>query len=66
MGEPKLLLLDEPTAGVDPEERENLQKMIADNSSGKIVVLSTHILSDIETIAKEEIRMADGRVLDNE
>ncbi len=63
LGSPELLLLDEPTAGVDPDERENLQRIVKENSEGKIVILSTHILSDIETIAKKEIRLEGGRVV---
>lgn len=63
VGSPKLLLLDEPTAGVDPQERENLQQLISESSKNRIVLLSTHILSDIENIAKEEIRLEEGKIL---
>lgn len=63
LGKPSILLLDEPTAGVDPDERENLQQIVQKNSEGKIVILSTHILSDIETIAKKEIRLKNGCVI---
>lgn len=59
-GSPKLLVLDEPTAGVDPQERETLQELIAANSKERIVLLSTHILSDIERIAKETITLEAG------
>lgn len=59
-GNPMLLVLDEPTAGVDPQERETLQELIVANSKGRIVLLSTHILSDIEGIAKKTITMEAG------
>lgn len=59
-GNPMLLVLDEPTAGVDPQERETLQELIAANSKDRIVLLSTHILSDIEGIAKKTITMEAG------
>lgn len=65
LGNPAILLLDEPTAGVDPEERKNLQQMVSEASDGKIVIMSTHIMSDIEEIAKQEIRLEKGRVGSN-
>lgn len=62
LGNPRLLLLDEPTAGVDPDERVNLQELIRTNSEGRIVLLSTHILSDLEDLAKEEIHLDHGHL----
>ena len=62
LGNPRLLLLDEPTAGVDPDERVNLQELIRSNAEGRIVLLSTHILSDLEGLAKEEIHLDHGHL----
>lgn len=61
IGNPCILLLDEPTAGVDPDERENLQRIVSENNAGKIVILSTHILSDIENIAKKRDKAGVGQ-----
>lgn len=62
-GNPILLVLDEPTAGVDPQERETLQELIRNNSKERIVLLSTHILTDIEGLAKETIKLEEGKLV---
>ncbi len=59
LGNPHILILDEPTAGVDPDER---QQIIVKNCEGKIVIMSTHIISDITNIAKDEIHLDKGRI----
>lgn len=63
LNDPKLLILDEPTAGLDPKERVRFRNLI--NSLGKdsIVLLSTHIVSDIEHIADQVLMMQDGRLI---
>lgn len=48
LNHPKLLILDEPTAGLDPKERVRFRNLISDYAAGRIVILSTHIVSDIE------------------
>ena len=48
-----LIILDEPTAGLDPKQRVIIRNMISELSRDKIIIISTHIVSDIETIAKE-------------
>lgn len=57
LNNPKILVLDEPTAGLDPKERVRLRNILSDFASDKIVLLSTHIVSDIEAIADEVFLM---------
>lgn len=63
LNDPEILIMDEPTAGLDPQERARFRNLISEISKEKIVILSTHIISDIESIAKETIIMKDGKLL---
>lgn len=63
LGDPDILILDEPTAGLDPKERIRLRDFIQELSQNKIVLLATHIVSDIEFIAKEIILMKEGQII---
>lgn len=60
---PRLLVLDEPTAGLDPKERVRFRDLIAEEGKSSIVLLSTHIVSDVEHIADSILMMKAGRLI---
>ncbi len=62
LNDPEILILDEPTAGLDPHERIKFRNLVSIFSRNRTVLLSTHIVSDIDSIAKQTIMIKDGRV----
>ena len=61
LNDPEILILDEPTAGLDPKERMNIRNYIYSIAEGKTIILATHVISDIEQIAKETIFLRKGK-----
>ncbi len=65
LGEPKIIILDEPTAGLDPKERISLRNLIAETAFDKIVIIATHVVPDVEYISKEVLLLKDGQIIDS-
>ena len=66
LNDPRLLIVDEPTAGLDPKERVRFRNLIAGLGQDTIVLLSTHIVSDVEKIADHMLMMSEGKIILNE
>ena len=65
LGNPEMIILDEPTAGLDPKERVRIRERIEALSGDKIILVSTHVVSDIKSIAKEIILIKSGNIIDH-
>ncbi|GAA2725616.1 ABC transporter ATP-binding protein [Actinocorallia aurantiaca] len=63
LADPRVIIVDEPTAGLDPQERVRFRTMLADLAADRVVMLSTHIVSDIESVASDIAVVAGGRLL---
>src|SRR5213075_2816761 len=63
INDPELVIVDEPTAGLDPEERVRFRNVLSEIGFSKLVILSTHIVSDVESIATQIAIMREGRLL---
>ena len=65
LGDPEVLILDEPTAGLDPKQRIAIRNYISRIAFNKIVIIATHVVSDIEYIARDIIMLKKGTIVDN-
>lgn len=65
LNDPEILILDEPTSGLDPGERVRMRKMLSEFAINRIVLISTHIVSDVEYIASYNAIMKDGRLIEH-
>lgn len=63
IGNPKIVIMDEPTAGLDPEERIRTRNLISKIAQDKIIILATHVVSDIECIANQVLMMSGGKLI---
>lgn len=63
LNQPKILILDEPTSGLDPEERQRFRQLLSELAQGRLILLSSHILEDIQQIANELIVLHHGHLL---
>lgn len=63
LGNPKIIILDEPTAGLDPKERIRIRNLISEVAFNKIVIIATHVVSDIEFIAKDILLLKKGEII---
>lgn len=63
LGNPKVVILDEPTAGLDPKERIRIRNFISEISNDRIILLATHIVSDIESISDQILMMKNGHIV---
>ncbi|MFR8034965.1 MAG: ABC transporter ATP-binding protein [Lachnospiraceae bacterium] len=63
LNEPEVLVLDEPTAGLDPKERIRIRNFVSELSRDRVVIFATHVVSDVECIAREVMLMKEGKLI---
>ncbi|MDD3094600.1 MAG: ABC transporter ATP-binding protein, partial [Clostridia bacterium] len=63
LGDPKVIILDEPTAGLDPKERIRIRNLVSSFALNRIVIIATHVVSDVEFIAKEIVLLKKGKIV---
>ena len=63
IGRPRLIIVDEPTAGLDPEERNRFNNLLAEIGENMVVILSTHIVDDVTDLCSRVALMVDGRIV---
>jgi ABC-type multidrug transport system ATPase subunit len=63
LGDPRLVIVDEPTVGLDPEERVRFRNLLSEIAQGRVVILSTHIVSDVEAVASHIAVIRAGRLV---
>lgn len=66
LGKPQVIIMDEPTTGLDPKERIRIRNFVSQLSSDCIILIATHVVSDVSSIAKEIIMLGGGRILKND
>ena len=64
LGEPQILIMDEPTAGLDPKERVRLRAVLAQLAQNRVIIVATHVVSDVEHVAKEILLLKEGQLVD--
>ena len=64
LGEPQILIMDEPTAGLDPKERVRLRQVLAKLAHDRIIIVATHVVSDVEHVASEILLLKEGQLVD--
>ena len=64
IGDPRLLIMDEPTAGLDPKERVRLRELLSELSKTKIILIATHVVSDVENVADKILLLRQGQLAD--